>query len=552
MIQSGHAARRTSPVRKKVVATQRAVSVSPVLSVRKSFLPTELPTFPNGTKPRIPLYKHQAKGIKILVRKLQQLGYWGLLDDCGMGKSAQCIYALRDLLYAKTIEKIVIVCKPDLVYNWLEELKTHAPELPVQVLAGKVPTKRVLQRTAVVYIVTYQLIAQPPRASKHTLVSVFTGVAQRVNFDTMRLVALLMRYKCALACDESHWLRTQTARSTDTLCSVRDLARCRLILTATLEAETPLDAWSQMFFLDGGRTLGKSWEAFRDRYAISETVPYRTRFGTRYKLKQVAWQNINELREMIRSVTTRRLKTECTDLPPQIFKHRQCTAEGSQLTLMRTLRTALQGTVSAMPGTSLVLTPGTPLAVKLHAFLRAAAMPCTVEKSIVASVKYAALLEVLQETTEQVIVWCTHRDVTRAVKRQLKQDKHSAVLVYGGIERTLRDARLQEFKKGNARLLVCTGNALREGHNLQNAAHCVQFQIPWSLLTLTQSAARVHRIGQTKTVVQENFVLKQSLDTYQLNRLKGKARVIHHTSAQGSKDVVVLHKEEFLDALNSW
>lgn len=545
---------RASTTRKR---KKKTLDSSPAFSK----VPAQSITFPYGTSPRVSLYRHQVVGVNRLVKELKTRGHFALLDDCGLGKTLQMLYAARDLIAGDVLDKVVIVCKADLVSNWVDECAMHVPDLPVQVLSGKEADKRTLKKRARIYLINFELISQPARTGEHVVDSVFTGATVTVNNDVMRIHTLLRSYRCGLFIDESHRIKNCTARTTDTLCSLRRYARCRAIATATLEAETPLDAFAQVFFLDGGKTFGRSYTAFCDRYAIMGTssVPLRKKIrgvlryvGKRHDTRPVGYQNLNEMRALVQGISLRRTQAECPDLPARINKRRVCTATGKQLLLLRTLRDKLCGHAAATDSEHLVFKPGTTLAESLHMFLRASAMPCCVDPSIKGGAKFAALLDMLHETKDQCVIWCTHRNVAQALSDTLNAHNQPSVCVYGGFTAEEKDNRLRVFKSGNVRLLVATGRALQEGHNFQNATQSITFQVPWERLTDAQGHARVHRIGQTRTVIVTRLLLEQSLDGYQLRGLRAKNLAVKHASEGGTHDALEIQKQEFIDALKAW
>src|SRR3990172_9121689 len=90
--------------------------------------------FPHGTATRTPMYAHQVGGVAQMVRRGRDAGYYALLDECGLGKTIQAIYALRELRASGVVERAVVLCKCDLIRNWREEFSRHAPDWRVRSL----------------------------------------------------------------------------------------------------------------------------------------------------------------------------------------------------------------------------------------------------------------------------------------------------------------------------------------------------------------------------------------------------------------------------------
>src|SRR5690606_35966755 len=72
-----------------------------------------------------------------------------------------------------------------------------------------------------------------------------------------------------IVADESQRIKTPSARQAKAMHRLGRVARWRMILSGTPVTQSPLDLWSQYLFLDGGETFGRSYYAFRSRYAVT-------------------------------------------------------------------------------------------------------------------------------------------------------------------------------------------------------------------------------------------------------------------------------------------
>ena len=503
---------------------------------------------PGAVNTVTPLYVHQAIGVARMVRAAQQAGYFALLDKCGLGKTIQAIYAAECLRQLGVVRKVIVICKPDLVQGWYDEIQEHNPACRVHVLHGREPHDRKWNGTADGHLINFELLGRKPARSgkKITVSNVFNHRQLLLSHDAVRMAAYMRKYSCAIVVDEAHKIKNLTARITATLCSLAGLARARFILTATMNAESPLDVWSQIHFLDGGRLLGRSYKAFEQQYAITYDINVggRDGFGGRTVSKVSGYKNLTMLRNQIATLSLSRRKEQCLDLPPKIPKVRNVVAVGSQLKLLRTIRDRI-GALLAKEDQLISLQPGTTLASCIQDLIRAAAMPCVVDPTVTQSAKLDSLREILMETEEQVIVWCVHRNVVDAIADALP----GAERVRGGIDAIQRAQAVARFKTGVSRVLVCTVGTMSQGHNLQMASHAVYFQLDWSRLQWTQSQDRIHRIGQKHSVVVERLLMPTSLDLYIDATLQGKVKVAETLEEGGVTSEVVVSKKHLLDNL---
>lgn len=105
------------------------------------------------------------------------------------------------------------------------------------------------------------------------------------------------------------------------------------------------------------------------------------------------------------------------------------------------------------------------------------------------------------DPTEKVIVFTEYRDTLEAIRARFDTDPDLAdryVLLHGGLTRTQRIRRQEQFARPETRVLLAT-DAASEGLNLQQ--HCrriVHVELPWNPNRLEQRNGRVDRYGQTR------------------------------------------------------
>ena len=83
-----------------------------------------------------------------------------LADEMGLGKTMQAITAMRLLLHAGEIRRVLMVCPKPLVTNWQREFALWAPELPVAAIEGDQARRRWQwqQAETPVKIANYELV----------------------------------------------------------------------------------------------------------------------------------------------------------------------------------------------------------------------------------------------------------------------------------------------------------------------------------------------------------------------------------------------------------
>lgn len=501
-------------------------------------------TLKYGVTTCAPLYVHQPFGIAKMTNMGMDCGYWALLDSCGLGKTLQAIYAAQCLHAGNVIDKTIIVCKPHLAKNWAEELEEHAPHWAAQVMSGEVPDRRGWIPRADAYVTNYALLTRHQNA-KAKLVSPFTGKRFKVGMDAAAMADVMRRNRCLVILDESHTIKNPTSNITQVLCALSQYAAVRFILTATLEGEGAEDVWSQVYFLDNGKLLGQNYKDHKTYYVDTQCTYIEDGRGPGKPLiitKKNGYRHLDELKQKIRAISTRRIYVP--SMPP-VPKVRYVDAHGAHLRLLRSMRDDLVNAVRADGGDEVNITTGK-TARLLPDFLVAAVTPQVFDATIKRSAKVDVLRDVLDETTDQLIIWCMHKQVANAIHAALGS---SMALVHGDIPKAKREREIERLRCGDARGLIATQDSLKEGGNFQYTAYAVYAQLPWSIITWDQTMGRQARINQKRAVVTERLIQTQSLDAYQWQNLLAKKQV---TSYGGSTGEVRLHSVEFIEALKAW
>src|SRR5581483_457240 len=207
-------------------------------------------------------YPYQVKGVAFLMPRHAAL----LADEMGLGTTAQVILALRLLLHAGLIRRVLIICPKPLVLNWSRELRTWAEDVPFEVIGGDLKVRQVqwLASRSPVKVVNYELLTRDADLVHD----------DRIHFDVVVL-------------DEAQRIKNRDAKTARV---VRGIARDRSwAMTGTPIENRSEDLVSIFAFLD----------------------PERVPQGTPAKL----------LPELTRDSILRRVKEEvAADMPPKVIR----------------------------------------------------------------------------------------------------------------------------------------------------------------------------------------------------------------------------------------
>ncbi len=130
----------------------------------------------------------------------------------------------------------------------------------------------------------------------------------------------------------------------------------------------------------------------------------------------------------------------------------------------------------------------------------------------------------------QLVVFTEYADTADWLVEQFRSQGFSCERYSGRDNHAVRDEVRDRFMAGEFQVIVST-DAGNEGIDLQSAQVLVNWDIPWSLVTLEQRMGRIHRVGQHQEVHLYNLITVGTLegDTYAklLDRLVEAASEMH-------------------------
>lgn len=112
---------------------------------------------------------------------------------------------------------------------------------------------------------------------------------------------------------------------------------------------------------------------------------------------------------------------------------------------------------------------------------------------------------------QQLVVFTEYADTADWLVEQFRQQGYSAERYSGRDAHPVRDLVRDRFMAGEFQVIVST-DAGNEGIDLQSAHVLVNWDIPWSLVTLEQRMGRIHRVGQDRDVFLYNLITTDTLE----------------------------------------
>jgi SNF2 family DNA or RNA helicase len=466
-------------------------------------------------KPHISTLAHQETGTQFL-RDNERAG---LFDEQGLGKSKQLIDALVLEVAAGSLRGGLIICPNGLKSNWAQEVEKFC-SLPYAVFgSGRSARRDAFQSLrAVFYIINYEAVAA----------------------ELPSLKALLRFRPMALVLDESHRIKTPDAKTTRAVLALRTFAARRYILTGTPVANKPDDLWSQMYFLDDGRSLGATFDDFRRTYGSGA----------------VGYQNIEQLRDKIASATLRRTKDKALDLPIKTYRRIFIDLTGRQLAMYEQMRQELQLWVRSLTGEQVLETADAILA-RLVRLAQLASNPRLIDEGYIETpAKVLALDELLEQylapnKTQKLIIWTSFVGNIHMLCERYEHWR--PVEIHGDTTNAERDAAVLAFRKDpETRLLIANPAAAREGLTLTEANVAIYLDRTFNLVDYLQSQDRIHRISQIQPCEIVLLIGRTTVDEFIDFTLEQKHRLAKFTQTDSyhiTDDDLQLRRPDLLKAL---
>ena len=472
-------------------------------------------------------FRHQ---LDILTHSWNKENY-AVFADMGTGKSKIIIDNIAILYDRGKINAALIVAPKSIIGNWEKgEIPAHMPEHIKYhtVLWSPNTTKKQEALLKPLFLLMDELII--------FIINVEALSTQRGMDITQRF---LLSHQTFMVIDESTTIKNPKAIRTKNIIKMKDRAKYRRILTGMPVTKTPLDLYSQCYFLDPYLLDFSSYYAFKSRYTISRKVHLPGRHSFDQVLKYI---RLDELNKTLEKFSTRVLKSDCLDLPEKIYLKRniQLTPEQQKAYLeMKKYGIALLGKGQTMSAVNALAQ-----LIRLHQITCGHVKTDDQKIRSIKNNRIEELLSVLEETNdEKVIIWAVYRYDIQEIERQLrkKYGAESVVTFYGDTKAETRQEIVNEFQDKDSPLRFFIANPQTGGYGLTlTASHTViYYSNSYDLEIRMQSEDRAHRISQTEKVTYIDLIAEKTVDEKIVKSLRNKINLATEVLGEEMKQWLV-------------
>jgi len=419
------------------------------------------------------LFPYQLEGADWIARRSR----CGLLDQPGLGKSAQVIRAL-DL---RRLKRGIVICPAHLRENWRAEFEKFS-HFKRRVVKGQNLHDLVAWSRDIfdVLLVSYELAT---KWAPH-----FDELAEPIEFVAM---------------DESHYLSNLGTQRTTAILGADGSGREGIVkwamqswwITGTLLTNDPANCYS---FLRFTNAMTLPYESFVRRFFFTRSSVW----GQRNKPKP---EHLGELQLLISNNAIRRTFEQVgIELPPIHLTTTLVDGDTEQIKVMLAQHPGLDSHIlQAIEQGGLSFLDSQHVATLRRLIAEAKALP------------YAEMLveELNADPGRKVVVMGISRDALQTVQAVLQRRKLWSVLVQGGVGEDARTNSTIAFQnRDDCRVFIGNIKAAGTGLTLTAAAHIDILESDWTPAANDQAIRRIRRIGQKQVQHARFITLARSLD----------------------------------------
>ncbi|WP_228522780.1 SNF2-related protein [Staphylococcus chromogenes] len=429
-------------------------------------------------------YAYQAYAIDKIIENKK----FGLFLDMGLGKTVSTLTAIEQLIYEHYDVQRVLVIAPLRVANhtWPEELEKweHLSNLSYSVTTGsKANREKALSEDVDIYIINREQVAWiAEKYKKHW------------PFDMVVI-------------DEFSSFKSHTSQRFKRLKTLAPKINRLVGLTGTPSPRNLMQLWPQIYLLDGGDRLGKTFTQFRARYfrPTYQIQPNVFNYELIEGMDKVIYDKIKD-------ITVSMKAKDYLTMPELVMSEKKVELSKKERGIYEQLEKDMLVELTESDSAIVALSAGV-LSQKLLQLANGAVYDDLGYTQIIHDKKLEMLDEIVEESQgESILVFYNFVHDRDRILERYKQAE------------VLNDENKNRWDNGNVEMLLCHPASAGHGLNLQQGGHIVVwFGLTWDLELYQQANARLYRQGQKETTVIHHIMTEDSIDQRVYDSLQNKS-----------------------------
>lgn len=389
-------------------------------------------------------------------------------NEQGTGKTGSVIWAADYLMKQGKINRVLVICPLSIMDSaWRADLFKFAMHRTVDIAYGPADKRRQIIRSNTEFII--------------------------INYDGVEIVKdeIANGGFDLIVVDEANAYKNAQSKRWKTLHNLITAKTWLWMLTGTPAAQSPLDAYGLAKMVNPS-AVPKFFSAFREMVMHKVT-----------NFKWIPKNNATQLVFNALQPAIRFTKDECLDLPEMTYTKREIALTKQQDKYYKLLKNKM---VMEAAGEEITAVNA---AVAMNKLLQIScgAVYSDNKETIEFDIKnrYVALKEVIEESSQKVLVFVPFKHVIGILQEKLISDGITTEVISGDVPANKRTKIFDAFQTtADPRVLVIQPQSAAHGVTLTAANTVVWWGPVPSLETYAQANARVHRSGQRhpSTVVQ--------------------------------------------------
>lgn len=441
----------------------------------------------------LPLFQHQMQTIALLNSSSIVFD----TSDPGTGKTRSALEAFNMARKAGSGCALVLAPKSILKNAWGNDCAKFTPNLKYSIAYAN-NRAEAFQKEADLYITNIDAAKWLAKQPKEFF----------AKFD--RLIV-----------DESTFFKHHTSARSKALAKIAPYFQFRELMTGTPNSNTILDIWHQIYILDGGQRLGRSYYGFRQTACTPKQVgpsPNMVKWSDRPGIHEA-------VASLIGDITIRHKFEDCTDIPENFEYTVDFEMDTSHRISYEELRRhsileLKQGDISAVHAAS--------LATKLLQVASGASYGSIISTAfggpdylLVNGDRYELVIDLVEQRQHSIVffLWSHQRD--ELVKHASACGITFAV-IDGDTSDTKREEIVAQYQMGFYRVLFAHPASAAHGLTLVRGTATIWASPPYNLDWFIQGNRRVYRTGQTQKTETIVVVAKGTIEEGVYQSLKDK------------------------------
>lgn len=427
---------------------------------------------------------------KYCVDKIVDNNNIGLFLDMGLGKTLITLTAIKDLIYNRFQVGKVLVIAPKKVAEatWQNEIEKwdELQNLRVSTVLGNVNQRvKALNTPSDIYII-----------NRDNVVWLVDYYKNNWPFDFV-------------VCDEFSSFKNHESKRFKALASIKPHIKRLVGLTGTPSPNGMLDLWAQVYLLDSGIRLGRSFYGFRNTFFEGDYMGYSY-----------------DLRENSESEITKRISDICISMKADDYLELpECSENIIPVVLDSKSKKAYEtmerdAILEIENADDIDATSAAALSNKLLQLANGAVYDEDHNYHVIHDCKIQAFMEVLEQLNgKSALVFYNYKHDLDRIQKALEKAK----INYKKLE-TPQDQK--DWNAGKINVLLTHPASSAYGLNLQQGGnHVIWFGLNWNYELYTQANKRLHRQGQKEKVIIHHLVTQGTRDEDVMEALKRKENV---------------------------